>query len=269
METELKAVQTLVEIAGRDLSEAAASLDPSAPGYAQLASLPDTTRSTARLWLGRALVRSRLFDEALPVIAEVDASRAIDPAAVLFYRGACYHALMMKKETLSDLRRLVDNSEESPVRFVRTAQLMIADIQPLKEDTLDEVSRLMTDVTRRLDLGRSNEDVKDREQQIIDKLTKLIEEAEKKQQQAQSNAGKSNGGQGNGRPGGGLNESQANGEPMGKGDVDRKRLDEGPSWGNLPPAERHEAIQQLGRDLPTHYREAIEAYFRKLATESN
>jgi hypothetical protein len=34
----------------------------------------------------------------------------------------------------------------------------------------------------------------------------------------------------------------------------------------LPPAKREEALQQISRDLPTHYREAIEAYFRKLAT---
>lgn len=266
MQTELVAIGELVQIAQRDLVEAAASLDPSAPGYAKLASLPETTRSTARTWLGRGLVRSRLFDEALPVIAEVDATTSIDPASTLFYRGACYHALLMRREALTDLRRLVENSSECPVRFSRTAQLMISDIKPLKEDSLDEISRLMTDVSRRLDLGRADEDVEGREQTIIDKLTKLIEDAEKQQQQQQANSSGSGQG-GSGQPTGGLNESQAGGAPIGKGDVDRKKLDEGPAWGNLPPAERHEAIQQMGRDLPTHYREAIEAYFRKLATE--
>jgi acyl-CoA reductase-like NAD-dependent aldehyde dehydrogenase len=55
----------------------------------------------------------------------------------------------------------------------------------------------------------------------------------------------------------------------GQGDVDRKRIEERDGWGNLPPAERQEALQQISRELPTHYREAIEAYFRKLATEGN
>lgn len=266
MQTELVAIGELVEIARRDLAEAASSLDPSAPGYAKLASLPETTRSTARIWLGRGLVRSRLFDEALPVIAEVDATGSIDPASTLFYRGVCYHALLMRREALTDLRRLVQNNEDCPVRYSRTAQLMISDIKPLKEDSLDEISRLMTDVSRRLDLGRANEDVETREQTIIDKLTKLIEKAEQQQQQQQASAASSGNG-GGGQPGGGLDDSRAGGTPIGNGDVDRKKLEEGPAWGNLPPAERHEAIQQMGRDLPTHYREAIEAYFRKLATE--
>ena len=138
-----------------------------------------------RTWLGRQLVRDRLYDEALPVIAEVNPTESVDPASVLFYRGACYHALLMKKEALTDLRQLLENEDECPVRFARTAQLMVADIKPLKEDTLDEISRLMTDVTRRLDLGRSGEDVKEQEQKVIDKLTKLIEKIEEQQQQQQ------------------------------------------------------------------------------------
>ncbi len=266
--TEFSAAGDLVSLSRDNPVSAAASLDPSSPGYAAINSLPPTTRSSIRVWLARELVQRRLYDEALPVIAEVDAIKSIDPAATLFYRGACYHALLMKKEALADLRMLLENPQHSPVRFTRTAELMIADIQPLKEDSLDEISRLMTDVTRRLDLGRTGEEVKDREQQIIDKLTKLIDKAEQQQQQQQQSSS-GGGGSGGGEPTGGLDESQADGSPMGKGDVDQKRLDEGPSWGNLPPAERHEAIQQISRDLPTHYREAIEAYFRKLATDGS
>jgi hypothetical protein len=63
-----------------------------------------------------------------------------------------------------------------------------------------------------------------------------------------------------------MQDSQAAGGG-GNGDVDNKNIQEWDGWGNLPPAERQQAIQQISRDLPTHYREAIEAYFRKLATE--
>jgi hypothetical protein len=63
-----------------------------------------------------------------------------------------------------------------------------------------------------------------------------------------------------------MQDSQAAGG-SGNGDVDRKKIDDRDGWGNLPPAERQQALQQISRDLPTHYREAIEAYFRKLATE--
>jgi len=245
-----------------------ASAEPLAASFDQL---PPAIAATVRTWLARQLVQQRLYDEALPVFADVEPMDCLDPAAVMFYRGVCRHSLLMKKEALSDLKRLLENESAAPVRFTRTAQLMVADIKPLKEDSLDEISRLMTDVTRRLDLGRANSDVQQREQTIIDKLTKLIddmEEQQKKQQQQQQQQ-QSSGGQGQSsgqeQP---MNDSRIAGA-SGQGDVDRKNIAQRDGWGNLPPAEREEALQQISRDLPTHYREAIEAYFRKLATGNN
>ncbi|TWU60792.1 hypothetical protein Poly51_10730 [Rubripirellula tenax] len=263
-------VDEVVSTTSMNASLAAASTDPSTPTYGAIESLPKSMRMTLRTWLGRELVRARMYDEALPVIAEVDATESIDPAAALYYRGACYHALMMKTESLADLRRLLELQDDVPVRFTRTAQLMVADIKGLEEDSLDEISRLMTDVTRRLDLGRASETVEKQEQKIIDKLTKLIEKIEKQQQQQQQqmqqqSGGSPSGGQDQGNP---MQDSNIAGGG-GNGDVDRKGIDPKDGWGNLPPAERNQALQQISRDLPTHYREAIEAYFRKLATDGS
>jgi hypothetical protein len=261
-------VERLSTMATKDPVAAAASIDPSAADYAEIESLPKPIRMTVRTWLGRMLVRARLYDEALPVIAEVDASESIDPASSLFYRGACYHALLMKKEALADLRLLLENEEECPVRFSRLANLMVADLKPLKEDSLDEISRLMTDVTRRLDLGRSGEKVAGQEQKIIDKLSKLIEklEEQQQQQQQQQQGGGSGGGGADGGQSSPMQESQIAGG-AGDGNVKKKNLGDDDGWGNLPPAERKEALQRISRDLPTHYRDAIEAYFRKRATD--
>lgn len=260
----------LVARSANNSPAAAAAVDPNEPTYAAIESLPKSMRMSVRVWLGRELVRARLYDEALPVIAEVDPVETIDPASALYYRAVCYHALLMKSEALADLRRLLENEDQTPLRFSRTAQLMVADLKPLKEDSLDEISRLMTDVTRRLELGRADQTVEDQEQKIIDKLTKLIEKAEEQQkqqqQQQQQAGGKASGGQGGqGSP---MQDSQAAGGG-GNGDVDRRNIEQKDGWGNLPPAERHQALQQIGRDLPTHYREAIEAYFRKLATDGS
>ena len=63
-----------------------------------------------------------------------------------------------------------------------------------------------------------------------------------------------------------MNDSRIAGA-NGQGDVDKKKVGDRDGWGNLPPAEREQALQQISRDLPTHYREAIEAYFRKLAVD--
>ena len=261
-------ISQLAAATAQNPAAAATSIDPSAAGYAALESLPKPMRMSVRVWVGRELVRQRLYDEALPVIAEVDPAETIDPASALFFRGVCYHALLMKSDALADLRMLLENEEQVPDRYARTAKMMIADIKPLKEDTLDEISRLMTDVTRRLDLGRADDDVTGREQKIIDKLTKLIdkiEEQQKQQQQQQSQSGQGQGGQAEGP---GMQDSRIAGA-SGSGDVDNQNIEKQPGWGNLPPAERKEALQQISRDLPTHYREAIEAYFRKLATDGD
>ena len=55
----------------------------------------------------------------------------------------------------------------------------------------------------------------------------------------------------------------------GPGEVTKKDIGSGSGWGDVPPKEREEAMQQIGRDFPSQYREAIEQYFRRLAAEQN
>ena len=247
-----------------DPAAAAGELDPSKRQYAEMQDLPVAVRTGFQTWLGRELVRRNLFDEALPVFAEVDVETCVDPASLLFHRGTCYHAMLMKKEALRDLRQLLEVTQGYPRRYERTAKLLVADLKPLKEDSLDEISRLMTDVTRRLDLGRAGEKVDRREEEVIEKLSKLIEDLEKQQQQQQQQMASGGGGGGGG--GNPMQDSMPGGG-SGNGDVDKKSLENKNAWGNLPPAERKEALQDMFQDLPTHHRDAIEAYFRKMAKQ--
>ncbi|QDV68357.1 hypothetical protein Poly24_20660 [Rosistilla carotiformis] len=239
---------------------------PGAIGDDPFIAFAPSVRDQARLWAGRALVRVRLFDEALPLMQSLDPIDVVAPAELLFYRGACYHALLKKDEAIEDLTALLQRKEQIPQRFTRTAELMLADIEPLKEDSLDEIARLMNDVSRRLDLGRSGDPVVEREQQIIDKLDKMIEKMEEQQKQQQQQMQQAQSGSQGGSQSKAMEDSQIAGG-SGPGDIDRKKLGDRDGWGNLPPAQRQEALQKISQDLPTHYREAIEAYFRKLATE--
>ena len=47
----------------------------------------------------------------------------------------------------------------------------------------------------------------------------------------------------------------------------KKPIGEESGWGNLASKDRQEALQQIGKDFPAHYRDVIEQYFRKLASE--
>jgi hypothetical protein len=232
--------------------------------------VPGWLQDSVRLACGRAFAQRRMYDEALETLAGLELAQVCDPATLLFYRASAEHHLLKKNECLANLKLLLEREDELPVRYRQISQLMQADIKPLKEDSLDEVARLMTDVQRRLDLGRAGQRVRDEEEDIIKKLDKLIDKVEEQakqmqQQQQQQQQGQ----QGQQQPQNGqkpLDESQIAGG-TGPGDVDQKKLEQRSGWGNLPPAQRQEALQRLTEELPTHYRDVIEGYFRQLAKD--
>ena len=94
----------------------------------------------------------------------------------------------------------------------------------------------------------------------------MIDELEKKRQQQQQMMQ-------SGQAGGSKSNNPANDSMLpnmqGSGDVDKKKLGEESDWGNLPPKQREEALQALGKEFPSHYREVIEEYFRKLARDED
>ena len=110
----------------------------------------------------------------------------------------------------------------------------------------------------RLGHGRAGTRVRGEEADVIAKLDKMIEQLE---EQAQS--------MGLGAAGGGSNAPAAPMEDSmpaggtGPGNVGPKQFGSRTDWGNLPPKEREEALQQISKDLPSHYRDVIEEYFRK------
>ncbi len=232
--------------------------------------VPGWLQDAIRLACGRALAQRRMYDEALETLSGLDLKLVCDPASLIFYRAICQHNLLQKKECLANVDLLLERSGELPARFNQVAQLISADIKPLKTDSLDEVARLMNDVQRRLELGRAGKRVRDEEQEIIDKLDKMIEQLEdqisqQEQQQQQQKQGDQKKQQGQSKP---MDDSQVAGGPKGSGDVDQKDIGKRDKWGNLPPAERHAALQRLTQELPSHYRPAIEGYFRQIAKDN-
>lgn len=227
--------------------------------------VPGWMQDTIRLACGRALAQRRLYDEALEALAGLDVAQVCDPASLVFYRATCEHHLMQQDECIKNIDLLLERESELPTRFSQVANLMRADIEPLKEDSLDEVARLMRDVERRLDLGRAGTRVRDEEQEIVEKLDKLIEQIEEQmqQQQQQSQSGQGTPSQGQANP---MDDSRVAGG-SGPGDVDNKETGDRSGWGNLPQAQRQESLQRLTEDLPSHYRQVIEGYFRQLAKE--
>jgi hypothetical protein len=243
-------------------------LDPELPVFEFLSSsqIAPFERNNLRLLYARWLAQNELYDETLEQIADLKPEDVVDPASLLFYQSIAYHRLLKKKECLPVVDRLLEREEQLPKRFSALAKLVRADIEPLEEDSLDEISRLMDSIKVRLGHGRAGKRVRTEEDDVIAKLDKMIKELEDQAKQAQSSASSS------GKSGENLNPSKPMQDSMpgggrGPGNIDSKDIAQKDGWGDLPPKERQHALQQLGKEFPSHYRLVIEEYFRKLARE--
>jgi len=223
---------------------------------------PAFERDNLRLYYGRWLSHERMYDESLEQLAGLAPAGVVDPASLLFFESVAYHRLLNKADGLKAIDRLLGEVVDGPPRYVTVAGLMREDLKALEDESLDHIARRMDDIRRRLDLGRAGEKVRKEEDGVIASLDKLIEEMEKQQQQQQQAA--SSGGAS--RPSQPMPDSRI-AKASGPGNVDRKNIGRTAGWGDLPAKDREEALQQIGKDFPSHYRDIIEQYFRKLATE--
>jgi hypothetical protein len=223
------------------------------------AKTPALVSANLRLLAGRWLVQESLFDEAHEQLGSLKPEDVVDPASLLFYQSVAHHRLLHKKEGIETIDRLLTGEKWSPRRYTALAGLMREDLEGVQEETLDHIARRMEDIGRRLDLGRAGPKVRGIEDGVIKSLDKIIEELEKQQQQ-QSGSGNTL------QPSSPAQDSNLMGG-QGPGRVDRKKLGSKTGWGHMPPKKREEALQEIGRQFPSHYRDVIEQYFRGMATE--
>ncbi|MCR4413422.1 MAG: hypothetical protein NUV77_13460 [Thermoguttaceae bacterium] len=251
-------VAKLVEFCAKPRAAAA----PPAQPWLTAAGTPPLVASNVRLWYARWLIHEALYDEAAEQLQGLQPQQVVDPASLLFCQAVVHYRLLNRDAGMEALAALLEGADHGPSRYVALARLMEADLKDLQEDSLDHIARRMEDIERRLDLGRAGKKVRSIEDGVIESLDKLIKQLEDQQQESQS-AGASNL-----QPSRPAQDSQII-SGKGKGEVDRKRIGSQSGWGNLPPRDREEALQQIGRDFPSHYRDVIEQYFRRLATEGS
>jgi len=224
--------------------------------------LPGFYVENVRLYFGSYLAQRQLYEEALSALNKVDVSQTIDPAACLFYKAVCEHHLLQKKEGLLTLEQLLERTENVPDRYKTVAQLMKYDLEGLKDKSLDEISRKMRDVERRLDLGRSGQKVQKVEDEIIAGLDEIIKKIEQ-QQGGGGGGGEGEGGKSNSAESP-ANDSSVKGD-IAPGEVDPKKFKKDGNWGGLDDKMRRRVKHLIGRDFPSHYRRAVEEYFRNTA----
>ena len=232
-------------------------IDPAAFADARM---PESARIQLQLAAGCWYARHHRYDESLELLSDLPLEQVIDPAALLFHIAICQHRLIQVEPCVETVNRLLENEPVLPRRYAVVAGLMLSDIESLEADSLDEIARMMSDIRRRQALHRSGTRVIGLEEEVISKLDKLIEKLEQQMQQQQQQGAASS------QSANPMDESR-NAGGQGQGNVTDRQIAEGGSWGSLPPQQRAAALAEMARDLPPHYREVIEEYFRQLARE--
>lgn len=215
-----------------------------------------------KAFVAKFLAQAGFYDESQQLAAGIELAQLVDPATYLFFKAVCEHRLLMKKEGLATIKLLRQQTANVPVRYSTLAELMETDLEALEEKSLNEVARLMSDAERRLQLGRGGERVQKVEEDIVARLDEIIKKLEAQQG---GGGGGGNGGGNKNQSGGPAGDSRVKGQTA-PGEVDKKDIGNKSGWGALPPKEQAKAKNIIDRELPPHYRNAIEQYLKKLAT---
>jgi len=236
------------------------------PDFSWLANseTPPLVRFNMRLYYARWLAQNGFDDEALAWTDGLRPADVVAPESLLFYRAVVSHRLVQTDRADATVAELLQRTDELPVRYQKLAALMQQDLAGLDDESLDHVARRMVDVRRRLALGRSGKTVQGVENGVIESLDKMIKDLEDQAQQQQCQASAS-GGQPSGTP---MQDSRL-AELKAPGKVEPRDVGHGADWGDMPDKQREQALQEVGREFPSHYREVIEEYFRRLAAEES
>jgi len=159
--------------------------DASAPAPIVLPSVfkDEKTSSFYRANLGliyaRALVNRRVYEEALDTLKLFGAEQVVDPAAYLFQRAVCEHALQQKPEASKTIVRLLEEGAAiSPERFKTVATLMLLDMHTWKDKDLGDIARKMDNIERRLEIARGGPETRRQQREVLNRLDEIIKKLE-------------------------------------------------------------------------------------------
>jgi tetratricopeptide (TPR) repeat protein len=237
--------------------------------------------------LARSYVEQDKLEEAEAILAPLAQREAelIDKTflemEVDFLLGYCQLSNLKYEEAQATLERFERDHPDAPDRFRLPARQMLQELLVRLPEGLGEVSDLMVYAGRRLAMGEPGPPVQVRQERAVELLSKLIEEAEQREQQSKGQGKGCKECEGKGcekcegadpqgawQPGSPAQQSML---PGGRGEIgDLKRSPTarpGEEWGQMRPEEREQILQSLRRNFPSQYRQLVEQYYKQLGRE--
>lgn len=182
----------------------------------------------------------------------------VDRDLYLFYRFLNNFRMNQKRDAEFYGEQIID--QNLPERYKVLTALMRSDIEHWT-DEIDDIARDMQHVKDRLENLDGGAKTKKIQDDIVKRLSKMIEDKEKElEQSSQASASGSKDNQREPAKDSMIENTGGTGEVLAN---KMKRLQE--RWNSLPPRERSMALQEMTQGMSPRHREAIENYFRNLA----
>ena len=128
----------------------------------------------------KALTGRKVYEEALDALKGVQPESLVDPAGFYFHKAVAEHALIQREAAVGSLARLLDDVPDAPDRYRIVATLMFFDLQNWAKDEKDlsNITRLMDNSGRRLELARGGPMTQGIQKKIVFRLDEKIKELE-------------------------------------------------------------------------------------------
>ncbi len=162
---------------------------------------------------------------------------------------------------------IVNNADGDPELLARANKLYeTAGKLAERTPSINLVSRLIIEAHRRLYFEKLDENTVERQQEVVEALDKLIEEASKSSSSSSSSASSSSSGSAQSTPAskgaqGFYNSgAQKQSAPNKSADRDSAKF----AWGAMPPKEREQVKVDVQKRFPKRYQMLIEQYYKDL-----
>ncbi|HZN36280.1 MAG TPA: hypothetical protein VFB80_20770 [Pirellulaceae bacterium] len=235
----------------------------------------------ASYYLGRAYLLDERFEDALPLLSDLEgkwADKTATGAEVLFLRGVAEVALLRHKEAMATLEKFLATYPDAPERMRVGAFRQLEQLKLFQEGTLSDVHLRMEFSRRKLSLEDTGTETRQQQDKIIEILAKLIKEAEERECNCKG-GGKGQGQKPGSKPGEGDGQAQGQGSQSGNSGGGSKGIDSdtvkrlhrgGPQspWSQLRDKDRDPVYSAIKEKFPARYQQLIEQYYKSFQDDS-
>jgi tetratricopeptide (TPR) repeat protein len=238
----------------------------------------------ASFFLGRAYLLAGQHENAVPHLqnlVENLKATSLRSGEALYYLGTAQAGLLQIEPAMQNLIQFLQTESSAPERLKEGAYNQLVRLEQTKKNQLADAELRMGFSERRLSQSLPDGETQTEQAKVVDILSQLIEEAEKKECSGSSKGSKGEKNEKGDKPGQKPGQDQqqqpkpGQGQSSGQssnanGSASRQAFDNGPIsiWSQLRDRDRDPANSAVKEQLPPEYRKLIERYFREMSEGS-